>query len=83
MSRTYRKLVGGRVPDGTVHRFKFMISERLNLDPMPIATKRCFDDEPKNRCDYAHSFEKRALVPIEIMRSELELWEFERLHPLN
>ena len=83
MSRTYRKLVGGRVPDGTVLRYKYRYLDWLNPRRMPQATKICLDDTRKYRCDYRHSYEKRALVPIEILRSELELWEFERLHPLN
>ena len=83
MSRTYRKLVGGRVPDGKVLRGKYRYVDWLDRSRMPYTTKTCFDDTRRYRCDDARSFEKRALVPVEIMRSELELWEFERLHPLN
>lgn len=70
MSRTYRNLFGGRVPDGHLLRHKGLLRR-------PRTTNMCWDDTRKYSCSYCHSYEKRKQMPIEIMRSELELWDFE------
>ena len=65
MSRTFRRLIGGSVPDGKVLRFK-------GRGRKPRATKVCHDDNVGHRCEWCNSVEKRRQVPLDVMRSELE-----------
>ena len=70
MTRTYRKLIGGRVRDGQALRFKRWKGDK---HLMPRATKACFDDNPGHRCEVCNSVEKRRQVPIDVERAELAL----------
>lgn len=71
MSRTYRKLVGGRVPDGKVHAH---LRDRFGNTPSRArATLACYDDNRGMRCEWCNSVHKRRQVPLDIMRDEMEL----------
>ena len=78
MSRTYRKLVGGVVPDGQQWRHWAPLRGALQRrSHFPRATRICPEDSFGLRCGICNSTDKRKRVPRDIKRAELDLLEYE------
>lgn len=66
MSRTWRRLVGGVVPDGKVLR-------HVGRGRVPRATRSCFDDP---NCEWCNSVDKRRRIPAMIELSQMEDYNY-------
>ena len=76
MSRTYRKIVGGKVPDGKMLRHRKYRFDRRNK--LPFSNRVCYEDERYgDRCPICNSVVKRNKIPELIEEANMEDYEYD------